>query len=67
MEATRGLPGYKDEYFRFTPKIVTTSMRSIVLASPYNAWRFSVDLETMATCHACLRGALYKVGAGPMF
>ncbi|XBH91694.1 hypothetical protein VPH35_083009 [Triticum aestivum] len=39
VEATRGLEGHKDEYFRAT--------MSIVLSPADQTWQFSVDLETM--------------------
>uniref|UniRef100_M8C531 Uncharacterized protein n=1 Tax=Aegilops tauschii TaxID=37682 RepID=M8C531_AEGTA len=47
MEATCGLEGYKDEYFRVPMKIVTASTMSIVLSPADQTWQFSVDLETM--------------------
>ncbi|KAM3274824.1 hypothetical protein ACQJBY_043677 [Aegilops geniculata] len=47
MEATRGLAGHKDEYFRGSTKIVSTSMSSIVFSPAEETWLFSIDFETM--------------------
>ncbi|XBJ20056.1 hypothetical protein VPH35_010937 [Triticum aestivum] len=47
-EATRGLGGYKEEYFDAPLKVVVTSPKSIIFASAGKTWLFSVDLDTMA-------------------
>ncbi|KAF7058567.1 hypothetical protein CFC21_065592 [Triticum aestivum] len=47
MEATRGLAGHKDDYFRGSTKIISTSMSSIVFSPAKETWLFSIDFETM--------------------
>ncbi|KAF6986086.1 hypothetical protein CFC21_003877 [Triticum aestivum] len=47
MEATRGLTGYKEEYFDGSLKVVMTSPKFIVLALENGTWLFSIDLDTM--------------------
>uniref|UniRef100_A0ACD5UXH1 Uncharacterized protein n=1 Tax=Avena sativa TaxID=4498 RepID=A0ACD5UXH1_AVESA len=50
MEATRGLAGFKEEYFRGggALRFVTAGMRSVVLApAAAETWSFSIDLDTM--------------------
>ncbi|KAF7034043.1 hypothetical protein CFC21_045102 [Triticum aestivum] len=47
MEATRGLEGHKDEYFRQPTKIVSTSTSSIVFSMAEGKWLFSIDFESM--------------------
>ncbi|CAL5088917.1 unnamed protein product [Urochloa decumbens] len=46
-EATRGLPGHKECYFRRTAKIVTAGRGYVVLTPAEETWVFSVDLGTM--------------------
>ncbi|XP_048566579.1 uncharacterized protein LOC125546373 [Triticum urartu] len=46
-EATRGLKGHRDEYFRQSTKIVSTSTSSIVFFPAEEKWLFSTDFETM--------------------
>jgi hypothetical protein len=48
IEATKGLAGYKEEYFCGGDlEILAAGMTSAILALRTNTWFFSVDLDTM--------------------
>ncbi|TVU09174.1 hypothetical protein EJB05_42620, partial [Eragrostis curvula] len=62
-EASRGLPGRKDDYIARTPNIIRVQEGSVVLSPDKETWLFSVDIETMELTRENRRNQL----AGPVY